>query len=76
MVRGEECAFLYNFVLSRGHVVIVDGVECVTLAHGIQDEVVAHESVAVAVAETWVAKRGNKTRSSFFVESFKMHCVP
>lgn len=34
--------FVYNFVLDRSHIVVVDGVECVTWGHGIEDEVVKH----------------------------------
>lgn len=34
--------FVYNFVLDRSHIVVVDGVECVTWGHGVEDEVVKH----------------------------------
>jgi Mg-chelatase subunit ChlD len=33
---------VYNFVLDRCHVLLVNGVECVTLGHGLTDPVVAH----------------------------------
>lgn len=33
---------VYNLVLDGGHVVVADGVECVTLAHGFQEDVVRH----------------------------------
>mmetsp|Transcript_64913 Transcript_64913/g.131853 ORF Transcript_64913/g.131853 Transcript_64913/m.131853 type:complete len:100 (-) Transcript_64913:68-367(-) len=33
---------VYNIVLDRGHVVTVDGVEAVTLGHGLQDDIVRH----------------------------------
>eukprot|EP01063_Lacrimia_lanifica_P024055 TRINITY_DN32024_c0_g1_i1.p1 TRINITY_DN32024_c0_g1~~TRINITY_DN32024_c0_g1_i1.p1 ORF type:complete len:767 (+),score=281.16 TRINITY_DN32024_c0_g1_i1:65-2365(+) len=37
-------AFIYDFVLAEGHTVMVDGVPCVTLGHGLtEDDVVAHE---------------------------------
>ena len=36
------CEYVYNFVLSRGHVLIVGGVECVTLGHGFREEGVRH----------------------------------
>jgi len=34
--------FVYNFVLERCHIVLVDGVECVTWGHGIDEDVVSH----------------------------------
>jgi hypothetical protein len=34
---------VYNLVLSRGHVIDVEGVQCVTLAHGFVDPVVKHD---------------------------------
>jgi len=50
---------LYNFVLSTGHVMRVDGVECVTLAHGFSDPGVAHEYWGTsAVLEDLRAHRG------------------
>jgi hypothetical protein len=33
---------VYNFVLDSGHIVDVEGVECVTLGHGLQEEGVTH----------------------------------
>eukprot|EP01027_Heterolobosea_sp_BB2_P022017 GEZU01032390.1.p1 GENE.GEZU01032390.1~~GEZU01032390.1.p1 ORF type:complete len:857 (+),score=225.75 GEZU01032390.1:111-2573(+) len=36
------CAAVYSFVLEYGHVMVINGVECVTLGHGFQDEVVRH----------------------------------
>jgi Mg-chelatase subunit ChlD len=33
---------VYNLVLSRGHVVEVEGTQCVTLAHGFHEDPVAH----------------------------------
>jgi Mg-chelatase subunit ChlD len=34
---------VYNLVLSRGHIIDVEGVQCVTLAHGFVDPVVKHD---------------------------------
>jgi hypothetical protein len=34
--------FVYNFVLDRSHIVVVNGVECVTWGHGLEDEKVEH----------------------------------
>ena len=36
------CDEVYNFALDQGHTVAVNGVECVTLAHGFQEDVVRH----------------------------------
>jgi hypothetical protein len=33
----RPCDAVYNLVLDTGHVVVVDGVECVTLGHGLDD---------------------------------------
>ena len=33
---------MYNVVLDRCHVLLVDGVECVTLGHGLEGGVVGH----------------------------------
>ena len=34
---------VYNFVLDSNHIILVDGIECVTLCHAFTDEGVAHE---------------------------------
>jgi hypothetical protein len=34
---------VFNFVLEKGHVMIVNGIECVTLGHGFMEEVVKHD---------------------------------
>lgn len=34
--------YVYNFVLDRSHIVVVNGVECVTWGHGFEDENVEH----------------------------------
>jgi len=36
------CDTVYNFVLDKGHVVFVNDVECVTLGHGFEGDVVSH----------------------------------
>lgn len=38
----SHCGHVYNFVLDRCHVLLVNGVECVTWAHGFEGEVVGH----------------------------------
>jgi len=42
---GEPAAgsTVYNFVLDRCHVLMVNGVECVTLGHGLTEPGVAHQ---------------------------------
>lgn len=42
-VNDRKCDFVYNFVLSRGHMLAVNGVSCATLGHGFQDPSVAHD---------------------------------
>jgi hypothetical protein len=44
-----NCPAVYNFVLESHHLMIVNGVECVTLAHGFQEEVVKHEYFGTSV---------------------------
>jgi len=41
-VTERSCASVYSFVLKDGHVMVINGVECVTLGHEFQDEVVQH----------------------------------
>jgi len=38
-----ECEAVYNFVIESDHLMTVNGVECVTLGHGFQEDVVRHE---------------------------------
>ena len=33
---------VYNFVLSTGHILVVDGVACCTLGHGLKGDVIEH----------------------------------
>jgi hypothetical protein len=39
---ANPSGLVYNFVLDRCHVLLIDGVECVTWGHGIEDDVVRH----------------------------------
>jgi Hint-domain len=36
------CAAVYSFVLNRGHTVIIQGMPCASLGHGIEEQVAAH----------------------------------
>jgi len=38
----NEDGWVYNLLLDRCHVLLVDGVECVTWGHGLQGEVIGH----------------------------------
>jgi hypothetical protein len=37
-----SCEEVYNFALDQGHTMLVNDVECVTLGHGFQDDIVRH----------------------------------
>lgn len=37
-----DCDAVFNFALDQGHTVLVNNVECVTLGHGFQEDVVRH----------------------------------
>ena len=39
---GPTLSNVYNFVLDRGHVINVNGTDCVTLGHDFEEPVVAH----------------------------------
>jgi len=42
--REEECQFVYNFVLSDGHILRVNGIECCSLGHNFNDNQVIQHS--------------------------------
>jgi hypothetical protein len=37
-----RCEYVYDFVLDNGHIVIINGIECVTLGHNFQEDIVKH----------------------------------
>ncbi|CAF5059153.1 unnamed protein product, partial [Rotaria sp. Silwood1] len=37
-----SCEAVYNFALDRGHTILVNDIECVTLGHGFQEDIVRH----------------------------------
>ena len=37
-----DCDAVFNFALDQGHTVLVNNIECVTLGHGFQDDIVRH----------------------------------
>jgi len=39
----KACPEVYNFVLEKEHVMVINDVECVTLGHGFEGDVVQHE---------------------------------
>ena len=41
--QDRSAQTVYNLVVSRGHVIDVEGVQCVTLAHGFVEPVVKHD---------------------------------
>jgi len=41
-VTERECPAVYSFVLQEHHVMEINGVDCVTLGHGFEEEVVRH----------------------------------
>jgi len=40
--EAKHSGFVYNFVLSRSHVLLVNGIECATWGHGIRGQVIEH----------------------------------
>jgi hypothetical protein len=39
---GVPCAAVYSFLLDKTHTILINEIECVTLAHGFEGEVVSH----------------------------------
>lgn len=39
---GEPCPAVFSFVLDGGHIMVINGTECVTLGHGFVGKVVGH----------------------------------
>jgi hypothetical protein len=37
-----RCEYVYDFVLDTGHIVIINDIECVTLGHNFQEDIVKH----------------------------------
>ena len=48
---------VYNFVLNRGHIVDVEGYECITLAHGFQEPVAKHDYFGTSAVLNDLAKQ-------------------
>ena len=48
---------VYNLVLNRGHVVDVEGYECITLAHGFQEPVAKHDYFGTSAVLNDLAKQ-------------------
>ena len=48
---------VYNFVLNKGHVVDVEGFECITLAHGFQEPVAKHDYFGTSAVLNDLAKQ-------------------
>jgi len=38
----RNCSAVYNFVLETKHIMIINGIECVTLGHGFEGDVIQH----------------------------------
>ena len=43
-IKVVECDFIYSFVLDIGHIVLINGIECVTLGHSFNDNSVIKHS--------------------------------
>jgi hypothetical protein len=43
-MSNQECNIVYNFVLNKDHIMIINGYECCTLGHGItENDVIQHD---------------------------------
>ncbi|KAL4453933.1 hypothetical protein ABPG74_003816 [Tetrahymena malaccensis] len=42
-LKIAQCPSVYSFLLESGHSMMINGIECVTFAHGFQEEKVKHE---------------------------------
>ena len=40
--QHRVCSAVYSFVLSAGHVMVINGTECVSMGHGFNEDVVRH----------------------------------
>jgi len=59
VVEGYSCPAVYNFVLTSEHSIVVNGVACVTLGHGLSEPVVQHPFFGTsAVIQDLKALRG------------------
>jgi len=41
--NSYECDYLYNFVLDSNHIVIIDNIQCCTLAHNFKGDIIEHD---------------------------------
>ncbi len=57
-----KCEAVYSFILDDGHVMLINGVECISMGHGFTDnDVVKHEFFGTQrIVEDLKAKRGWK----------------
>jgi len=53
-----SCEAVYTFVLEEGHSVVIEGIECVTLGHGLRDDVVRHDYFGSSVVADLAACPG------------------
>jgi len=55
---SNPSGFVYNFVLDRSHVPLVNGIECVTWGHGLTAEGVKHAYYGSKIVEDLSAMQG------------------